>query len=164
MGVVDITISIDPSSATLYDTNEQGETHPTAGGVNLPDSCELAGPPTISNLNISYTACQSFHIDNSYYYYYSYGAYLPSACYLVATLVTTPAGTYTYSVDAEMSNFYEISNNNKLYRRQDWFEYTQESSNIPTSVVIATTNTATNETFDTTLTITYDPYDPEAPC
>jgi hypothetical protein len=147
--VVDITISINPSSATLYDTDPavNAETHPTT----TDDTCSLSTPmtPTIDGLEISYSACQSYYLNTN-----------TTVCFPVATLVTTPAGDYSYSIeDAGTAQYYEISGT-LLSRNPTWeFPAVAQVSNIPTSVVITTTNDD-NETFNTTLTITYDSYDP----
>ena len=144
-----ITISIDPSSATLYDTDPavNAETHPTT----TDDTCSLSTPmtPTIDGLEISYSACQSYYLLAN-----------ETSCFPVATLETTPAGAYSYSIaDAGMAQYYVISGT-LLSRHPTW--YLAEAYpvwNIPTSVVITTTNDD-DETFNTTLTITYDSFDP----
>ena len=148
VGVVDITISIDPSSATLYDTDPavDAETHPTT----TDDTCDFPTPmtPTIEGLEISYSACQSYYLLAN-----------ETLCFPVATLETTPAGAYSYSIaDAGMAQYYVISGT-LLSRHPTW--YLAEAYpvwNIPTSVVITTTNDD-DETFNTTLTITYDSFD-----
>lgn len=138
-GVVDITISIDPSSATLYDTDPEvnSETHP----VSIDG---LTAPNTIVGNNITYAGASTGIINGN-----------PTENLTVATLETTPAGTYTYSIN---SIYYEITNN-ILSRIDSWYLYVDEglAQNIPTSLTVTTTNTATNETFETILTITYTP-------
>ena len=143
-----ITISIDPSSATLYDTDPavNAETHPTT----TDDTCffpETSMIPTINGLEISYNACQSYHLDRN------------TGCLPIATLVTTPDGpddNYSYTIaDGGMAQYYEITGT-LLSRSAGWFTGdAATASAIPTSVVITTTNDD-NETFNTTLTITYD--------
>ena len=138
-GVVDITISIDPSSATLYDTDPavNVETHP----VSIDG---LIAPNTIVGNNITYNSESTTTINGN-----------PTENLTIATLETTPAGTYTYSIN---SIYYEITNN-ILSRIDSWYLYVDEglAQNIPTSLTVTTTNTATNETFETILTITYTP-------
>ena len=134
-----LTLTIDPSSATLYDTDPEvnPETHP----VSIDG---LTAPNTIVGNNITYSGASTNIINN-----------LADEAGTVATLETTPAGTYTYSIN---SVYYEI-NVNVLSRNYYWFLEIETSliQDIPTSLTVTTTNTATNETFETILTITYTP-------
>ena len=134
-----LTLTIDPSSATLYDTDPEGnpETHP----VSIDN---LIAPNTIVDNQITYAGASTGIINGN-----------PTENLTVATLETTPAGTYTYSIN---SIYYEITNN-ILSRIDSWYLYVDEglAQNIPTSLTVTTTNTATSETFETILTITYAP-------
>lgn len=102
----------------------------------------VCSPNTISGNNISYSSAETYYLD-----------YNPE-CLPIATLVTIPAGVYTYSVEENL--YYEIVGN-VLGRKEYWnLQAFATASQLPPELIVTTIGEGI--TFYTTLTITYDPY------
>jgi len=154
-GVVDITISIDPSSATLYDTILV-VTYPKPTTQNNPCTFSPLNPSpiTISGNTISHNQAFTSYIQAN-----------SSKCRRVALLETTVNGVvsndYAYSNPAneetEGNWHYFVDDNKRLTRYDDWYFYASYIWDIPSEVIITTTHNTTGESFNTTLNITFTP-------
>ena len=155
VGVVDIAISIDPSSATLYDT-VLVVTYPKPTTQN--NSCTFSplnpSPITISGNTISHNQAFTSYIQAN-----------SSKCRREALLETTVDGVvsndYTYDTPAndetEGNWYYFVDDDKRLIRYDDWFFWATYIWDIPSEVIITTTHNTTGESFNTTLNITFTP-------